>query len=540
MSSLVNDCDWICPVCISDALPFIHIDDDLEFISSFSRKDHFEILWDDMSDKIFNPFSSSDDCFNSPLDEYDPDQNFYSDLAMHSNTICKYFTELSFNELLSVRNIASNNNFSMLHSNARSLPRNFGSLKNYLACLNLMFNFIGVSETWLSDTNFDLYNMDGYNFYDNHRSGRSGGGVGLFIKENFEYIERKDLEVNNEFLESVFIEIPVCSLLSSKKVIIGVIYRPPGTTLKDFNGVLDELLSKIDKDLCYLMGDWNMNLLAYDSHSHTTSCIDTLYSYSYSPLINRPTRITETTATIIDNIFTNNHSTLVDSCHGILITDISDHFPIFHIDTTNDCIEQDIYIKKRFFSEENKTIYLNKLNKVNWNAIYDNQDAQSAFTQFHSKIKDIFDQSFPIKDIKLKYNKHKAPISDDLKALIKYKNKLFYNFLKHRTSYNEQLYVTYRNKTNHLLEKNEKEHIASLLEASRGNIKKTWKIIKNIINKKRQKKIQTRFKLDASNITTDKSIIAEKFNDFYINVGPNLASKIPNQTTNPEHYLETS
>ena len=242
-----------------------------------------------------------------------------------------------------------------MHANARSLPHNFRLLTNYLACLDLVFNFVGVTETWLSDSNYDLYNMDGYNFYDNHRALRSGGGVGLYIKENIEYLQRKDLEINNEFIESVFIEVPVCKLLSSKKVIIGVVYRPPGTSLKDFHDVLNTILEKIGKDLCYLMGDWNMNLLSYDTHNHTTSCVDSLYSYGFSPLINRPTRITATTATIIDNIFTNNHATLVDSCHGIFVTDISDHFPIFHIETTSDNSIEEI---KALLSEPNYCIVI--------------------------------------------------------------------------------------------------------------------------------------------------------------------------------------
>ena len=51
-------------------------------------------------------------------------------------------------------------------------------------CLeNLQFNFsvIGISETWLNDYNCDLYNINGYDFVEAHRSGRSGGGVGIFL-----------------------------------------------------------------------------------------------------------------------------------------------------------------------------------------------------------------------------------------------------------------------------------------------------------------------------------------------------------------------
>ena len=42
-----------------------------------------------------------------------------------------------------------------------------------------------------------------------------------------------------------------------------------------------------------------------------------------------PTRITETTSTLINNIFTNNFNDAHIS--GIFITDISDHFPAFFI-----------------------------------------------------------------------------------------------------------------------------------------------------------------------------------------------------------------
>ena len=40
-----------------------------------------------------------------------------------------------------------------------------------------------------------------------------------------------------------------------------------------------------------------------------------------------------------------------------------------------------------------------------------------------------------------------------------------------------------------------------------------------------------------NNIITNKSIISEKFNDFFVNIGPNLASKIPEQSISPEDYL---
>ena len=77
--------------------------------------------------------------------------------------------------------------FSVCHSNIRSQKANLSSFE---ICLeNLQFNFvvIGMTETWLNDYNCDLYSLNGYNFVEAHRSGRSGGGVGIFLVNDIPY-----------------------------------------------------------------------------------------------------------------------------------------------------------------------------------------------------------------------------------------------------------------------------------------------------------------------------------------------------------------
>ena len=484
ISSLKSSADWICFHCMSDVMPFLNIVDDYEFYDALFLKDHFEINWDNLYDRLFNPFTLSDEMLGDPLSDIDPDQNFYQDVAIHAQSLCKYYSERTFNDLVEAQSLQLDNIFSLLHVNARSIPCNFSSLTAYLECLNFIFNFIGVSETWLSDHNCDLFGLDGYHFEENHRSSRSGGGVGLFIKNSIEFLRRKDLEVNNDVMESIFIEVPVCEALSSRKVLIGVVYRPPGTSLKDFNDTLESILSTVDRRFCYLLGDWNMNLLAYDSHNDTTSCIDTLYSYGYSPLINRPTRVTNSSATIIDNIFTNNHDATVDAFQGILVTDISDHFPIFHIGTSNKKQLEDRFIIKRIFDEKNKSKFLENIGEIDWEDLISSGHAQSAFTEFHKKITEIYDKSFPKRKVKIYHNKRKMKISDELKEAIETKNKLFFKSLKYKSSYNQQMYSTYRNKVSKLKQEEERKHIAALLEANKTNLRKTWAVLKSIINKK--------------------------------------------------------
>ena len=133
---------------------------------------------------------------------------------------------------------------------------------------------------------------------------------------------------------------------------------------------------------------------------------------------------------------------------------------------------------------------------------------------------------------------YKKPwLSEGLKLSIKHKNKLYHKNLKCKTAYNEVMYKTYRNKLTHVLAKAEKDHNANLLEANKSNMKKTWGILKDIINKNKTHKVQSQFKLNDGSITSNKLIISEQFNDFFINIGPTLADKIPKQSKIPESYL---
>ena len=60
-----------------------------------------------------------------------------------------------------------------------------------------------------------------------------------------------------------------------------------------------------ENKVCYVMADWNLDLMKHHCHDLTGQFLDTMFSRSFVPLITRPTRITTNTATLIDNIFTN-------------------------------------------------------------------------------------------------------------------------------------------------------------------------------------------------------------------------------------------
>ena len=89
--------------------------------------------------------------------DIDPDSNLFKDNS-HLLSNCIYLTSNEFNNIPPPSSVS----FSLFHINIRSLSKHFDYLSEYISTLNTSFSTIGVSETWLNDSNKDLFNIPGY------------------------------------------------------------------------------------------------------------------------------------------------------------------------------------------------------------------------------------------------------------------------------------------------------------------------------------------------------------------------------------------
>ena len=124
-----------------------------------------------------------------------------------------------------------------------------------------------------------------------------------------------------------------------------------------------------------------------------------------------------------------------------------------------------------------------------------------------------------------KYCIKKPWLTSALKESIKIKNKLYVS--RNRGDDPEQRiahYKAYRSKLHHILKAAERQHYQDLLMVHKSNLKKSWQVIKMIINKRKCSPTCSKFNYNGS-VIEDGNIIANKFNDFFINVGPSLAKK---------------
>ena len=89
-----------------------------------------------------------------------------------------------------------------------------------------------------------------------------------------------------------------------------------------------EILDNINRDLV-MAGDYDIDLLKLNDRHKYTDLFDNMLSISLFPKITLPTRISNTSCTLIDNIYCRLSNNTMDLSSGIVHSGISDHFPCF-------------------------------------------------------------------------------------------------------------------------------------------------------------------------------------------------------------------
>ena len=295
---------WTCRICAESIFPFNHIvDNDVYYSSLLELTSDCRLFGPDYAQfKIFDPFDLNDKKDYIPCTDINPDSYYYNDLSFSIQQNSNYYHEDSFNQSFQ-RVFHDNDTLSLMHLNIRSIPSNLTKLVQYLSNLNVNFDTIGITETWLNETNKYIYNLNGYNHVPLVRQDRIHGRVSLFISASISYRILNEISIVNKDIECIFIEIE----LNGDRIHVGIIYRTPDADCRNFCDYLVNILESLKphNQSCYIMGDYNIDLLKHSTHNPTSEFLYLMFSNSFIPLMNKPTRVTHKTATLIDNIFTN-------------------------------------------------------------------------------------------------------------------------------------------------------------------------------------------------------------------------------------------
>ena len=156
-------------------------------------------------------------------------------------------------------------------------------------------------------------------------SASNAGGVGIYISDNIEFNHASSYSITVDGCENIWISI---NTNTSQKYLIGLLYRHPKSYVDEFTAKFNECLQKVNgaNIKCTVLEDFNINLLNNTAAS-VISYLSMLNSNAFSSLLDKPTRVTETSSTLIDHIYCNDIN--CDIVPGVYNYEISDHFPIF-------------------------------------------------------------------------------------------------------------------------------------------------------------------------------------------------------------------
>ena len=86
--------------------------------------------------------------------------------------------------------------------------------------------------------------------------------------------------------------------------------------------------------------------------------------------------------------------------------------------------------------------------------------------------------------------------------------------------------------------KSKKNYYLELIDSQKYNIKKTWDVMKEIIGNKRVTNApRPNFIAVKNREIFDKKEIAETFNNYFVNIGPNLAASLLENKTTFQNYI---
>ena len=148
------------------------------------------------------------------------------------------------------------------------------------------------------------------------------------------------------------------SLLYGRKIPLSLLYRHPHQNYQSFFNKLSSFVQKVSSTYhVVILGDINIDTSIPSNNSYSKPYKDILLSLGLRNLINKPTRITNSTETILDHVLTNLN---FESCKsGVLVNDITDYLPVYAFCNLSVC-------KLKYKGGQKYQTILKKSKKVNF------------------------------------------------------------------------------------------------------------------------------------------------------------------------------
>ena len=403
--------------------------------------------------------------------------------------------------------------FNICHANVRSICNE--EKFNQVKCeLGQTYDIITLSETWLSDKQkISEYKIEGYQkpFRRDRKVGTKGyGGAIAYVSNNISCKRREDLE--NEAIEGMWLEITVVN----QKVFIFVLYRAESNTDLNFWTLLQDITDNIrsmHNPNIMIIGDLN----ADPSTRHGKLLNEFCDVNFFMQHVTEPTRITENSEKILDQIITNFPSLIKEiKIESPLAT--SDHCLIFA-----KCIfktkKKPSYIRRMWnFSQANFALYREKLSEVNWDKCFESNDIDAICESFTQQLLSVADETVPNRMVTVRPS-DKPWYTTAHRKLLRKKNRMFQIYKCSKNMENWEKFTTsrkmYQEEIKLAKQNFEEKQLRNLADEGIKNSKKWWTLLKQVNNNNKISDSIPPIENGTSFVVDDK-LKADLFNKFFL------------------------
>ncbi len=408
-------------------------------------------------------------CMKKKFPKHKPD-DFYWTCALCSAD--KQVNEESSNETINSTTLILKG-ISIGHVNIRDILSLNKKDDVYNLILQYQFHVFGVSETWLhKDIPSEEVAIPGYKIYRQDRKNKGykqrGGGLLLYIRDEYEV---KEIEVKSSSTEIIHITI---SRQQIKPIHIILVYKPPTVSSKTLISSLQTTLQNCNDTEYYYIGDFNINFLSNDSSTKELKSF--MNDHNMDQLITQPTRVTSSTATLIDCIFTNR--TDINSSSGIIEIGISDHSVIYTCRKKPKSQREKIKIvEMRSFKDTKYDEMRSMITNGPWWIFKHCSTLDKKYEMFEAILKHVLNIHAPIIKMRIK-SKRKPWMNAKYDELNRKLRKARQIHLKENTNTNRSSdFKILRNKVNHFKTALKKSVIKNIAQNSETDSKQMWKVL---------------------------------------------------------------
>ena len=237
-----------------------------------------------------------------------------------------------------------------------------------------------------------------------------------------------------------------------------------------------------------MAGDFNIDLIKYDSTACVSEFYDQISSFGFRPLILQPTRLSSSSATLIDNIFINDLSCFSNG--GNINTSIFDHLVQFtQLDILENLNKKTTKKMSRNWRVFNRQEFHEEFSQIPWHETIDpTMDSNQSCSKLFDTVNHLLDEMAPMKTLTNKQIKltQKPWITHEILAQMQKRNIFYKDFCKEKNVIKKTrlnlLFKNYRNKVVSMIRTSRRKYYFDFFLEHQTNVKKTWAGIRNILN----------------------------------------------------------